>query len=473
MAYQIIEGLIATHNKEPFLGQIVVNEDRLIESVHQGTPHHATIKYDDNCYIFAAFIEAHCHGRESPSGKHNYKENYMTLLNAMINGGIAASMPMPNQDIPCINEEQFFWHLNRIQSLMRPGTILPYLGIEGDSHSKGKVGEFAYKLYFGKSVGDLTITEQQVLDRTLRNYINEFVSFHVEDQDVIDACIDGKDHTQRRPEECVVYGLAKVIDVIEKYSLRAKLCHWSTGGKSFEMIAEHRARQIKKGLYRTQLEVSPLHLIFNYQMTLKNPELWLKIQMNPAVQSEFHQNQLIAGLKSGFIDMLATDHAPHTREEKLSAFAKFRDQDQRFKHMTNIQIANFIKESDKNLFEKTCCENGHSGAPWIDDYSRVCTWLMDTHGFTPQRIAQIASANPGGFLNNFLSHLPNEKGKGYGKIEPGYNASFTILNMNKPQIASDDKVKTNVGWTPLHGMKFPGGLEDIIIFGDVETNNFH
>ena len=92
------------------------------------------------------------------------------------------------------------------------------------------------------------------------------------------------------------------------------------------------------------LEVSPLHLFFHTGMTDMDPELWTKIQMNPAIQSEVHQKALIKGLKEGFIQFIATDHAPHTEEEKFSAFAKF---EKGYPGKTRMEIAAIIKAKDE------------------------------------------------------------------------------------------------------------------------------
>src|SRR5205085_1868468 len=113
-----------------------------------------------------------------------------------------------------------------------------------------------------------------------------------------------------------------------------------------------------------------------------DPSLWTKIQMNPAVQAPKHRNALIKGLKNGFIQFIATDHAPHTEEEKFSAFAKFQNESYSnilknlridIANKSNKEIAMELKEKDHKLFLATCMENNHSGAPWLDTYALVCT----------------------------------------------------------------------------------------------------
>jgi uncharacterized protein len=250
-----------------------------------------------------------------------------------------------------------------------------------------------------------------------------------------------------------------LLPLIEKYGIKAKLCHWPVGEESFKLIQEYRARGCD-----IWLEVSPLHLWFDTSMTDKDPSLWLKIQMNPAIQGLSHRLDLIEGLRTGFIQVLATDHAPHTEEEKYGAFAKFAE---RFPGKANKQIAELVREEDPRLFEETCVENNVSGAPWLDTYAPVCAWLMHEHGFRPQDIARVAAYNPGLFVDRFLpAQFPGRNfGKGFGDIAEGYMGSLTVLNPNSPIMVTRGDLKTKVGWSPLEGQQLPGSVEAVFISG--------
>jgi dihydroorotase len=254
-------------------------------------------------------------------------------------------------------------------------------------------------------------------------------------------------------------GLRILLPLIEKYKIRAKLCHWSTGGESFEMIADARKRGAD-----IVLEVSPLHLLFDTSMTDADPSLWTKIQMNPAVQAPEHRKALIGGLKDGFIQFIATDHAPHTEEEKFSAFKKFAAE---FPGKSNKEIASEIKKKDNVLFLQICTENNHSGAPWLDTYALVCAWLMREHGISPQRIASVSAYMPGKFVNPHLKkQFPRKNfGKGFGEIKKGFVGSLTILNLKKNTLVRREDLKTKVGWSALEGRVMPGAIEAVFIGG--------
>ena len=189
--------------------------------------------------------------------------------------------------------------------------------------------------------------------------------------------------------------------------------------------------------------------------------------MNPAIQGPEHRRQLIDGLRSGFIDYIATDHAPHTEEEKCSAFARMQED---FPHeKTNVALADRTAREKHYDFKRICCEDGMSGAPWLDTYAPVVTWLMMNENFITQEIARVTAYNPGKFVNPFLKHQFADSdidfGKGFGKIEEGYVGSLTVINTQKGIEITRDMLKTKVGWSPLEGKEFPGSLESVIIRG--------
>lgn len=459
-----VEGLLATHDKKPFRGVVSIDpKTGLISDISEPSRRVSNYRFGDDCLIFAGFGDVHIHAREDETGKQVYKEDYSTAADAALHGGVVHVSAMPNTPNPVTGKKEFAWHRNRVEELAKPVSILNYLGIDSKTKPLGKPGEYFYKLYFGKSVGDLTVTYGSELDAILARYKGQQISFHVEYEPIVQASAAGKTHSDRRPVACVNEGLRILLPLIEKYKIQAKLCHWSTGGESFEMIAAYRKRGCD-----IVLEVSPLHLLFDTSMTDADPSLWTKIQMNPAVQAPEHRKALIKGLKDGFIQFIATDHAPHTEEEKFSAFTKFQNE---FPGKNNRDIAAEIKRRDEKLFLATCCENNHSGAPWLDTYALVCTWLMREHGFTAQDIARVSSYMPGTFVNPHLKkQFPGKKfGKGFGELKKGFMGSLTVLNIKAQTLVKRENLKTKVGWSALQGRVLPGAVEAVFIAGQKLT----
>jgi dihydroorotase len=456
-----IAGTIARHDEPPFQGKITIDrESGLVTSVEKGEFAEVDYCYGPQYLIFAGFSDIHIHAREDDSGAQVYKEDYKTAGDAALHGGVVCACAMPNTPHPVINLERLGWHRKRLRALNHPVVILNYLGVDGATKVAGTPGEYPYKLYFGKSVGTLTVMYAGELDVILAKYRGEYVSFHVEYEPIVQASAKGVTHSDRRPAACVNEGLRLLLPLILKHQIKAKLCHWSTGGESFELIEEYRERGCD-----ITLEVSPLHLYFDTSMTDADPSLWTKVQMNPAIQAPTHRQALIDGLRSGFIDFLATDHAPHTEEEKYAAFATFQDESSQRSYK---EIALSMKVANPQLYAATCVLNNTSGAPWLDTYALVCVWLMHEHNFSSMDIARVASYNPGHFANRFLSvQFPSRDfGKGFGDIAVGFLGSLTVLNMKTTTTVDRKDLKTKVGWSAFEGLTFSGAVEAVFIGGN-------
>jgi len=456
-----VEGFIATHDRKHFRGVITIDtKTGLITKVSKpGKNRKADHVFGNDSLIFAGFGDVHVHAREDQTGEQNYKEEYKTTADAALHGGVVHVSAMPNTPHPLVSKQDFAWHRHRIAELSHPVSILNYVGIDLHSRPLGKPGEHMYKLFFGRSVGPLTVIHAVELDEILQHYQGHHIAFHVEYEPIVRASISGATHSDRRPIECVIEGLLMLLPLIEKYNIKAKFCHWSIGDRSFELVEEYR----KRGCY-IEVEVSPLHLMFDTSITDKDSELWTKIQMNPAIRTPRHRAQLIKALRSGFIQYLATDHAPHTVEEKFGMFAKYREQ---YPGLSNVEIGTRLKNENPPEYYATCKENGMSGAPWLDVYGLVCAWLLNEHKFRPQDVARVASYMPGKFVNPHLKRQFSKQrfGKGFGEIKKGFVGSLTVLNLKKKTKVRREDVKTKCGWSPLEGRTMPGAIEAVFIRG--------
>ncbi len=443
----LIEGTFVNAD-QIFSGQIRV-VDGLITDIGEnlGTPDY---RFDDTCVIFPGMGDIHIHAREDAGGTQNYKEDYDTCCAAASHGGVVHVAAMPNTPEPLINSERLAWHRKRVANLSV--SILNYAGV--GPGTKPLSEHVPYKVYTGPSVGPLFFKSETELRETLQHYRGKPVSFHVEDYDILKASEGKKTHDQRRPKSCVLTALRYVLALIEEFDLKAKLCHWSCGKESLELIKEHRANG-----FDTTIEVSPLHLYFDTDLLREKPELWPYVQMNPSLQSREDRLDLIAALKEGFIDFIATDHAPHTLDEKFVQFKTIGEENPEDNYKQ-------LLVEDIDLCRELCCKNGTSGTPQLDTYAVFATWLIAEHGFTLQDIARVCCENPGNFVTEFYSG----PGK-FGKIAQGYYGSFTIMNLNEPTLVQREDIKSKAGWSPFEGVTFPGKLLMTINKGDVLYDN--
>jgi dihydroorotase len=389
-------------------GQVRFSGDT-IDAVGQalGAP---DFEYGEECLIFAGMGDIHIHARDDVSQAETYKEDLCTAAAAALNGGVVHVADMPNNRVAPIDDATYLGKQEHLRQRRVPIQVTLYAGIGPATRPLS----FAvpYKVYMGHSVGDLFFTTLEQLDRTLADYRRCDVSFHCEDPVLLEAHKHAATHEERRPAECEVSATRFALQMIEKYDLRGKLCHYSVG-KGLPLIREARRRGLK-----VTCEVTPHHLYFDTaDITDANREL---MQMNPPLRQTVDRLAMLAALRDGTVDYLATDHAPHTLEEKA---------------------------------------RGISGQPHLDTYGAFVTWLILKQGFRPEQVATFCSENPGRFVNPYT---PPRK---FGRIEPGYVASLTVLNLARPVTIRRENLFTKCGWSPFERVTFPGSVEAVFLDG--------
>jgi len=403
----IVEGMLADINGVR-AAQIAIEKGIIIAvGSNIGKPDYS---YTKDCLIFAGMGDIHIHAREDVTGRDNYKETFATAAAAALNGGVIHVADMPNNPAAPIDEAGYAAKEMLFARQNLPVTFTLYAGIGPGTKPLGR--KVPYKAYMGPSVGELFFSTLEELDRTLSHYAGQAVSFHCEDPILLEENKNAATHELRRPPECELSATRFALAMIEKYKLTGKLCHYSVGA-GLPLIREAKAR----GLPVTA-EVTPHHVFFDTsQITPANHQA---MRMNPPLRSSEDRMAMLEALRDGTADYLATDHAPHTLEEK---------------------------------------GKGVSGQPHLDTYGPFVTWLLLEQHFTPERIAAVCTANPGAFVN------PYRKEK-FGRLLAGYVGSLTVLNLKRPRTIRREDLKTKCAWSPFEGMTFPGSVEAVFIRGE-------
>lgn len=406
-----IAGKIVTHEEE-FKGTISFDQNTgLITNVKRAIVDEEALLYPDDCIIFPGFGDIHIHAREDISGKHCYKEDFVSAGNAGINGAIVHVADMPNNPVPPVDNESYAEKLKLTKK--SPIHITLYAGIGPDTKPLSK--RVPYKAFMGPSIGELFFHNNASLEDVIQHYKGLDVSFHCEDPEVLISNRDQPTHEKRRPKEAETMATDFALYLIEKYNLNGKLCHYSTKD-GLSKIVEAKKRGVK-----VTCEVTPTHLFFDTSMLTEKNRHWF--QMNPPLRGPEDREAMIQGVLDGHIDYLATDHAPHSIEEKLK---------------------------------------GTSGISQLDTYGLFVTYMILNLKIPLKTIAKICAKNPGEFV---APYLPSEFGKGFGVISEGYAANFSILNLKKPVVFQKDMIKSKSGWSPFEGFQFPGSVESVYFLG--------
>jgi dihydroorotase len=408
-----IEGRIANHNGE-FDGAVEIDTATgLIVTVGPKTG-----KSDvdtTGCLIFPGFGDIHIHAREDAGGTQSYKEDFKTAGEAAVQGGVVQVADMPNNPVAPVDDERYAQKERLTETSAVHVTL--YAGIGPGTYPLRR--HVPYKAFMGPSVGDLYFRSQAELEQTIARYEGQNVSFHCEDPEILDANKGAATPAARRPARAELTATGFALHLIERYRLKGKLCHYSVG-EGLAQIATAKARGVS-----VTAEVTPHHLFFDETMLTEDNRLAL--QMNPPLRGRADRLALIEALRSGLLDYLATDHAPHTLEEKAY---------------------------------------GVSGVPLLDTYGAFAAWLMAEHGFTTPQIARVCAYNPGRFVAEFL---PEGMGKGFGVVAEGYVGSLTILDTQTSWTVQRDEMRTKCGWSPFEGYTLPGRVRATVLRGRVQS----
>jgi dihydroorotase len=374
--------------------------------------------YPNSCLIFAGMGDIHIHAREDVTGRQMYKETFATAAAAALHGGVVHVADMPNNPAAPVDDTSYAAKEALVRSANLPVGFTLYAGIGPGTKPLSR--NVPYKAYMGPSVGDLYFTSLEQLDQTLAHYAGQHVSFHCEDPILLEKHKSAATHESRRPTECELSATRFALAMIEKHQLRGKLCHYSVG-EGLPLIRDAKKRlnagQDSASVPRLTVEVTPQHVFFDTAHMIAENRLWL--QMNPPIRSPADRAAMLESLRDGTADYLATDHAPHSIEEKL---------------------------------------HGHSGMPQLDTYGPFVTWLLVEQGFTPERIAALCCANPGAFVE------PYQQEK-YGRLSAGYVGSLTVLDVHQPVTIRREDLQTKCGWSPFEGMTFPGSVAAVWVRG--------
>jgi len=367
-------------------------------------------------YIFSGFVDLHTHGREDATGKECNKEDFGTLGKAAVNGGVVHVGEMGNNPKPPIDDESYDEKSRLTAKSIVPVTLYAMMGPATNPLSR----KVPYKLCHARTTGLselIFFPSRNDIEETAKRYRGKCVSHHCEDMTIIEANKGELLHENRRPALAEESSIDYALYLTETYFEESKLCHCSVATGIHKIIAA-KSRGVK-----VTCEITPHHLYFDQMMLTTINRPWM--QMNPPLRTASDRLFCIKALKDGDIDMIATDHAPHTPGDKIV---------------------------------------GASGQPHLDTLGPFVTWLIESHGFSLRDIARVCSYAPARFLNQFLDA---SYGKGYGRIAVGHVGSLTVIDMNKPITIRADMLKTKCGWSPFEGITFPGSVLHTIVKGHV------
>ncbi len=270
--------------------------------------------------ILPALIDPHVHFR-TPGGEQ--KEDWRSGALAAISGGVTTVIDMPNNNPPCISKKDLEDKKRLIDAQLAeihiPLRYHLYLGADKnhiDEIGKCKQLIAGIKIYMGCSTGNLVMDDEKALDKVFQIAAQEnlLIAVHAEDEKILQenkkrytTVTDPSVHSQIRERKAAIKATKKAIELAEKYGTQLCILHMSTK-EELHLVAEAKKRELL-----VFAEVSPNHLF----LSEKDYHKWgTKVQVNPPLRTEEDCEALWEGIRNGTVDIIGTDHAPHTLEEK-------------------------------------------------------------------------------------------------------------------------------------------------------------
>lgn len=360
-----------------------------------------------NLLVIPGAIDPQVHFRE-PGGTH--KEDIHTGSRACAAGGITAFLEMPNTNPPTTSFEALAQKQQRAAEVSLVGYGF-FIGATADNldvlnQAKGACG---IKIFMGSSTGSLLVDRDEDLERIFAGG-SRLIAVHAEDEARLKARYaaygggtDPKVHTEIRDAEAALLATRRAVALSDRYDRRLHVLHMSTKDEA-ELLRAH-----GKGGGRITCEVTPQHLLLNA------PEIYdrlgTKAQMNPPLRTKEHSEGLWKALLDGVIDCIATDHAPHTLEEKAQGFGAAPS------GMPGVETSLPLM-----------LNAAHEGRCTVE---QVVRWMCEG----PARCYRM---------------------RGKGRLEVGYDGDVTLVDLARAEKVGDRGYQTKVGWSPFDGMRLVG-----------------
>jgi dihydroorotase len=367
-------------------------------------------------HILPGIIDSQVHFRE-PGLEH--KEDLQSGSLAAVFGGVTTVFEMPNTDPQTINEPALADKVKRAHHRMHCDFAFWVGGTHDNVRNLAELerlpGAAGIKVFMGSSTGSLLVEDDAGV-REILKHINRRAAFHSEDEYRLrerkDLRIEGdpRSHPVWRDEIAALTCTERLVTLAREVNKQIHVLHISTA-EEIDYLAKHKDI--------ATCEVTHHHL------TMHAPDIYEKIgtlaQMNPPVRELRHKQRLWHGVQSGIIDVLGSDHAPHTLEEKAKPYPASPS------GMTGVQSSLPIM---------------------LDHISRKRLSLM--------RFVDLTSHGPARIFNM----------KNKGRIAVGYDADFTIVDLKKQHTLKNSLVKSKAGWTPYDGMPVTGALVGTVVRGN-------
>jgi dihydroorotase len=351
-------------------------------------------------------------------------EDLHTGSRAAIVGGITGVFEMPNTNPPTANKKEFQRKLDLAKNRMYCNYGF-YFGATPDNANeladlKDLEGCCGIKLFAGSSTGNLLVQHEKDIEIVFKNS-SKVVAVHSEDEEILNRnkklIKDGDVHSHPiwRSVECAISSTRRIVKIAERYKKKAHILHVTTKDE-IDFLSQHKGN--------ITFEITPQHL------TIYAPDCYNKLgtyaQMNPPIRDKSHYDRLWYGVKNNLNDTIGSDHAPHLKINKDKTYP-----------------------------------NSPSGMPGVQTLMPIMLNHINDEKLTLEQLMNFVCENP--------VEIFGIENKGF--IKEGFDADFTIVDMNKKILIKNENIESKCGWSPFEGIEFKGTPVSTIIAGKIKMKN--
>ncbi len=376
-------------------------------------------------YLFPGCIDDQVHFRE-PGLTH--KATIATEAKAAVAGGVTSFMEMPNT-VPNVLTQELLEDKYRIASQTSLANYSFYMGVSNTNAEEvlktnaRKKDVCGIKIFMGSSTGNMLVDNPNTLDRIFRE-TELLIATHCEDESVIKRNLEklkaegrefsAADHPIIRDDEACYESSLYAIQIAKKYNTRLHVFHLST---EKEMQLFSNLLPLKEKRITAEVCVHHLHFTSDDYARLGN-----RIKCNPAIKAPHNKEALWEALLDDRLDVIATDHAPHTWEEKNAPY-----------------------------------EKAHAGLPLIQ---HPLLLMLHYHKLGKISLEKIAEK-----MSHAVADCFRVKERGY--IREGYHADLVIVDLNQPYTVTKENILYKCGWSPLENFTFPASITHTFVSGQL------
>ena len=399
------------------IGDVLLQEGKIIEVASEIVASDLDLNIIDatGLTLLPGVIDPQVHFREPGL---EYKEDLFTATCACAKGGVTSFLEMPNTS-PLTTTQRALnnkLHLATQKCLVNYGF---FIGATPDNLPDLLTANptCGIKIFMGSAHGRLLVSREAELEPIFAEG-TRLIAVHAEDQARIiqrrhkfSGITNPAVHSQIQDEETALNATELALKLSNKYQRRLHILHLSTGIEA-EFLRNNKPNWVTA-------EVTPQHLLLN---TKAYEKIGTLAQMNPPLRSPENNTILWQALFDGVIDFIATDHAPHTLEEKAKGYP-----------------------------------NSPSGMPGVE----TSLPLM----LTQAKLGYCSVSQVANWMSTAVAKaykIPNK-----GLIEPGYDADLVLVDLKNYTPVQREHLQTKCGWSPFEGWKLTGWPIVTIVGGQV------